>query len=153
MTKGEASMITHPFTATAREDVTLKEIEALLNERVIYRSPLVCRPLVGRGLLIEVLATAGGILGFRYVEEIPGAETALLRWEGSVQGHTLQGIDMVRTGPDGRVTELSAFLRPLPIVQLFRDEMRRRLGSRAPADIWDAGDDATPLTALFPEPA
>lgn len=141
-------MITHPFAATARGDVTLDEIADLLHEDVVYRSPLVARPVVGRDLLMEVLATAGEILKFEYVDEIAAGEATMLRWRAELDGGFLDGIDVVRLGEDGRVVQLEALLRPFPVVARFRDEMRRRLAARTPADLWDDTSE-TPLTAFI----
>jgi hypothetical protein len=123
----------HPF----RRAVEARDADALvglLAEDVVFRSPVVYRPYVGRDAVAPVLRAALEVFeDFRYVQEIgtpDGAEHALV-FRATVAGCELEGTDLLRTGPDGTVVELAVLIRPLTAVVALAEAMRARLTARA----------------------
>ena len=121
----------HPF----RRAVEARDAEALvglLAEDVVFRSPVVYRPYVGRDAVAPVLRAAVEVFeDFRYVQEIgtpDGTEHALV-FRARVAGCELEGTDLLRTGADGTVVELADLVRPLTAVVALAEAMRARLAT------------------------
>ncbi|MFA6298073.1 MAG: nuclear transport factor 2 family protein [Nocardioides sp.] len=90
-------------------------LEALLHEDVVFRSPAVHKPQEGKALTTAYLAAAIVVLGptMRYVDEWWSDSSAVLEFEAEVDGKTVHGIDMLRWGPDGRLTSFTVMVRPI----------------------------------------
>lgn len=130
----------HPF----RRAVEARDAEALvglLAEDVVFRSPVVYRPYVGRDAVAPVLRAAVEVFeDFRYVQEIgtpDGTEHALV-FRARVAGCELEGTDLLRTGADGTVVELAVLVRPLTAVVALAEAMRARLATE-PSRAAEAG--------------
>jgi len=125
----------HPF----RRAVEARDADALvelLAEDVVFRSPVVFRPYVGRDAVAPVLRAALEVFeDFRYVQEIgtsDGAEHALV-FRASVAGRELEGTDLLRTDADGTVVELAVLVRPLSGVVALAEAMQARLAASSGA--------------------
>ena len=119
----------HPF----RRAVEARDVDAmtaLLAEDVVFRSPVVFRPYVGRDAVAAILRAATEVFeDFRYVQELGtsgGAEHALV-FHAAVAGCDVEGVDLVRTGDDGAIVELTVLVRPLTGVVALAEAMRARL--------------------------
>jgi hypothetical protein len=109
-----ASSPSHSFRAAAEAG----DIEALvvtLAPDVVLHSPVTFHPYAGR-------ETVGGILrfvsdafdGWRCLEELHGPNGLEgLVFATSVNGREIQGLDFLRTGANGLITELTVMIRPL----------------------------------------
>jgi hypothetical protein len=90
-------------------------LDALLADDVVFRSPAVHRPQEGKDLTAAYLSAAITVLGstLRYVEQWWSESSAVLEFEAEVDGRTVHGVDMLRWGPDGRLTSFTVMVRPL----------------------------------------
>jgi hypothetical protein len=90
-------------------------LDALLADDVVFRSPAVHKPQEGKALTTAYLAAAIVVLGptLRYVEEWWSESSAVLEFEAEVDGRTVHGVDMLRWGPDGRLTSFTVMVRPI----------------------------------------
>jgi hypothetical protein len=66
---------------------------------------------------------------FRYEREIgaPDAEDHALLFRARVGNREVQGVDVLRTAPDGTITELTVMVRPLSGALALAEAMRARL--------------------------
>ncbi|MDP3969073.1 MAG: nuclear transport factor 2 family protein [Nocardioides sp.] len=98
--------------AEARDPAGLDD---LLADDVVFRSPAVHKPQEGKALTTAYLAAAIVVLGptLRYVEEWWSESSAVLEFEAEVDGRTVHGVDMLRWGPDGRLTSFTVMVRPM----------------------------------------
>ena len=122
----------HPFRR-AVEARDADAMTALLSEDVVFRSPVVFRPYVGRDAVAPILHAALDVFeDFRYVHEIgmPDGTQHALVFRATVAGCDLEGIDLLRTGDDGTVVELTVLVRPLTAVVALAEAMRSRLAAR-----------------------
>lgn len=115
------------------------DIRAILAENIVFNSPVLTRPLVGAEIVSAVLAAsalARGI-GGQYVSEYRiDAVTTVLRWQGSVQGHLLESIEILVDDAAGLLVERTIAYRPLPAVEMFRDLLYPLIKDLVPADLW-----------------
>lgn len=117
----------HPFRVAAEaKDVEL--MTAVLREDVVLHSPILFRGFEGREMVGQVLTHVAATLeDFTYTDEIAAEDTVCLRFKARVGDRELEGIDFLELDDDGKVTELTVFMRPLSAINTFNEQMKARL--------------------------
>ncbi|HEV7400889.1 MAG TPA: nuclear transport factor 2 family protein [Solirubrobacterales bacterium] len=118
----------HPFRRAAEaKDVEL--MTATLREDVVLHSPILFRGFEGREIVGQVLTHVAATLeALTYVDELVGERTVALRFKAMVGDRELEGIDFLELDDDGKVAELTVFMRPLSALTRFNEQMAERLG-------------------------
>ncbi len=114
---------------TARD---LDQMEAALADEVVLRSPIFSVPFEGKAEVLRLFAALYETLGeMEYVLD-EGGDPAVFAWRTDIDGEPLEGVDLVRYDGDGKIREVTVFMRPLRGIAAFADAMAPRLGeSRA----------------------
>jgi hypothetical protein len=105
-------------------------LDSLLSEKVIFYSPVVHTPQVGKAITQQYLAAAFRVFGnesFRYVREIAGGRDAVLEFQVEIEGISVNGVDMLKWDEAGQIVELKVMLRPLKAVNLIQQKMAAML--------------------------
>ena len=89
-------------------------LDELLADDCVFRSPAVYTPQEGKALTTAYLSAALVVLGptLSYKHEWSDAGSAILEFTAELDGLQVHGIDMLRWGSDGRVTEFTVMVRP-----------------------------------------
>jgi hypothetical protein len=88
----------------------------------------VFRTYEGRDAVIALLSVVAEVFeDFRYVDELQGSGSSALVFQSRVGDRELEGIDYLRHGPDGLVTELTVMVRPYSAATALRDAMGAKL--------------------------
>jgi hypothetical protein len=124
----------HAFRRAA-ETKDLELLRETLAEDVVLHSPILFKGFEGRDMALVVLANVIEVFeDFRYLDEVHGDGTVVLRFAAKVDDKfEIEGIDYLTLDDDGRVTDLTVFLRPQKAVQAFNERMVARLGAAPPA--------------------
>lgn len=88
----------------------------LLAEDVVFRSPAVHTPQVGRTITSKYLLAAAEVLGndsFRYIGEWQAARSAVLEFACVVDGLQVEGVDIIAWNEDGLIVDFKVMVRPL----------------------------------------
>jgi hypothetical protein len=121
------------MASSFREAVEAKDLgamEAVLAPDVTFRSPVVFQTYEGRDAVMQLLTLVVQVFeDFRYVDELQGDDSACLVFKARVGDRELDGIDYIRHGPDGLVTELTVMVRPYSGVTALRDAMGAKLAA------------------------
>jgi hypothetical protein len=121
-------MAAHPFRL-AVEAKDLEAATATLREDVVLHSPILFRGFEGRDMVVQVLTHVAATLeDFRYTDELAEDGTVVLRFKARVGDRELEGIDFLELAEDGRVAELTVFMRPMSALTAFNEQMAARLG-------------------------
>jgi hypothetical protein len=110
-------------------------LDALLADNAVFHSPVVHSPQVGKALAKMYLMGAFHVLAndsFHYVREIVGARDAALEFVTTVDGITINGIDLIRWNDDGRIVDFKVMLRPLKAINLVHQKMGALLEAMKP---------------------
>ncbi len=110
-------------------------LDALLADDVVFYSPVVHTPQVGKAVTAMCLAAALHVFGnesFRYVREVVGESDAVLEFETEIDGVTVNGVDMIKWNVDGRITEFKVMVRPLKAINLIHEKMAAMLKEYRP---------------------
>ena len=118
----------HPFRVAAEsKDVEL--MTATLREDVVLHSPILFRGFEGREIVGQVLTHVAATLeDLTYVDELTGEGSVCLRFKAKVGDRELEGIDYLQLDGDGKVVDLTVFMRPLSAITAFNEQMKLRLG-------------------------
>ncbi len=124
----------HPFRRAA-EAKDLDLLRETLTEDVVLHSPILFKGFEGREMAMVVLSNVIEVFeDFRYLDEVHDDGTVVLRFAATVDGKfEIEGIDYLTLDPDGRVSEVTVFLRPLKAVNAFNERMVARLAAAPPA--------------------
>jgi hypothetical protein len=98
----------------------------LLADNVVFHSPVVHTPQVGKAITTQYLAAAFHVFfnqTFRYVREIAGPTDAVLEFQVDIDGITVNGVDMLKWDAEGRIIEFKVLIRPLKAVNLIHQKM------------------------------
>ena len=89
-------------------------LDALLADGCVFRSPAVHTPQEGKPLTTSYLSAALVVLGptLSYQHEWWDDGSAVLEFTAELDGLQVHGIDMLRWGSDGRVTDFTVMVRP-----------------------------------------
>ena len=118
----------HPFRRAA-EAKDLELLAETLREDVELHSPILFRGFEGREMVSAVLTHVAATLeDLAYVDELHESNTVVLRFKARVGDRELEGIDFLELDGDGKVTELTVFMRPLSAINAFNERMAERLG-------------------------
>jgi SnoaL-like protein len=121
----------HPFRRAA-EAKDLELLTETLREDVVLHSPILFRGFEGRDTVAAVLTHVAATLeDLTYTDELSDGGSVCLRFKATVAGtdRELEGIDFLELDEDGRVAELTVFMRPLSALTAFNEQMSVRLGA------------------------
>jgi hypothetical protein len=110
-------------------------LDDLLADDVVFHSPVVHTPQVGKAITKKYLTAALQVFinaTFRYVREVKGARDAVLEFQVDLDGITVNGVDMIKWNDSGRITEFKVMLRPLKAVNLIHQKMGAMLSAGKP---------------------
>jgi ketosteroid isomerase-like protein len=98
----------------------------ILAENVVFHSPVVHTPQTGKPITTLYLTAALHVLNnntFKYLREVISGNHAVLEFQTVIDGITINGVDMITWGEDGRITDFKVMIRPLKAVNLVHKMM------------------------------
>jgi len=87
-------------------------------------------PQTGKPITKLYLTAALHVLNndtFEYLREVISGNHAVLEFQTVIDGITINGVDMIAWGDDGRITDFKVMLRPLKAVNLVHKMMGNML--------------------------
>lgn len=104
----------------------LDAVEALLADDVVFTSPVVFKPYLGKAITAAILRGAARVFeDFRYVRELGGADGRdhALVFAARVGDRELTGCDFLHVNDEGLIDELTVMVRPLSGAQALAEAM------------------------------
>jgi hypothetical protein len=118
-------------------------LDELLDDDVVFYSPIVYTPQRGKQITKLYLQAAGAALPgeqtqvpdedavrastFRYTKQVLAGDTAVLEFETTVNGKYVNGVDIIRCNDNGRIIEFRVMIRPLQAVNIVHEQMKATL--------------------------
>ena len=105
-------------------------LDALLADEVVFHSPVVHTPQVGKKITKLYLAAAFQVFfneSFRYVREIVGPRDAALEFQVEIDGIAVNGIDLIKWNDAGQIVDFKVMIRPLKAINLIHQRMAAML--------------------------
>jgi hypothetical protein len=124
----------HPFRRAA-EAKDLELLTETLREDVELHSPVLFRGFEGREVVIGILGhVAATFEDLEYIDETVGEGTVALRFKARVGDRELEGVDYLTLDEEGRIADLTVFMRPMSALTAFNERMADRLGVELPSN-------------------
>ena len=131
----------HPFRKLREAGPpTPEQAAAILAENVVMHSPVLIKPIVGRELVAITISNSSHSRdnpGKYIFEAKVDDRTTLLRWQGTVEGHNIESLELLTDDDQGLLLERTVAYRPFPAVKIFRDRLIALNAGRLLADMWD----------------
>ena len=105
-------------------------LDNLLADDVVFYSPVVHTPQAGKPITTLYLTAALYVFNnasFKYLREVISGNNAVLEFSTVIEGITVNGVDMITWGVDGRITEFKVMVRPLKAINLIHKMMGEML--------------------------
>ena len=105
-------------------------LDNILADNVVFHSPIVHTPQEGKPITKLYLTAALYVFNndsFKYLREVISNNNAVLEFSTVIEGITVNGVDMITWGADGRITEFKVMVRPLKAINLIHKMMGEML--------------------------
>ena len=112
----------------------MEELDPLLADAIVFRSPVAHTPYPGREAIKLVLKNVNQVFeNFTYHRTLvtDDGTSVVLEFSAEVNGRQLKGIDMLRFDEQGRILEFEVMVRPLSGLQELGKEMAKRMAPYA----------------------
>lgn len=103
--------------AAFRKAVEARDVDGMMNAlspNVVLNSPVSFKPIEGydavRTLFTILMET---FQDFRYTDELQGDGTHILVFRTRVGDRDIEGLDLLREGPDGSIDDFTVMVRPM----------------------------------------
>lgn len=107
----------------------------ILAEDVVFHSPVVHTPQVGKPITTLYLSAASDVLGgdnFHYLREVVDGNHAILEFQTEIDGIKVNGVDMISFDDAGKINDFKVMVRPLKAINLVHQKMGEMLQQLAP---------------------
>jgi hypothetical protein len=107
-------------------------LDQLLADDVVFESPIVHTPQVGRAITKAYLVAAVQALNgpeARFVNRWLGDHSAVLELESQIDGLTINAVDIISWNSEGRINRFKVMVRPLKAINALHQAMGRQLAT------------------------
>ena len=120
--------IDHWLAMAASKDY--EGLDRLLAEEVVFISPVVHSPQIGKAISAKYLSSAMRLLGnssFRYVEMWFSKRSAVLEFETELAGLVVNGVDIIHWNEEDKIISFKVMVRPLKAINALHAAMAQAL--------------------------
>jgi hypothetical protein len=110
-----------------------KGLSSVLADEVVFYSPIVNTPQVGKAITLYYLSAAFHVFlneSFQYVRELTGPRDAVLEFQVEIDGINVNGVDMIKWDDERKIVEFKVLVRPLKAVNLIHQKMAAMLQAK-----------------------
>lgn len=109
-----------------------KILDELLANDVIFYSPIVWTPQEGKMITKIYLMAALEVFGgensnFTYVKQVIDKNNFFLEFTTTIDGVTVNGIDMIEANEEGKIVSFKVMVRPLKAINKVHEKMGEML--------------------------
>ena len=118
----------HAFITTR----DIAALDGLLDDDVVFESPVVFTPQHGKAIALKYLAGAVRVLGnasFSYKNTWLAPSSAVLEFVSEVDGVSINGVDLITWNDAGKISHFKVMVRPLQAVNALHRKMGELLAS------------------------
>ena len=113
-----------------------KGLAEILSDQVVFHSPIVHTPQIGKPITIKYLTAALRVFAndsFRYMRKVTSEHNAVLEFQVEIDGITVNGVDMITWDKEGKIIDFKVMLRPVQAVNLIHKRMGMMLETKQSA--------------------
>ena len=104
----------------------ISKLNAILDDEVIFYSPIVHTPQIGKKKTQLYLTAALQVIAndsFKYVKKVIDGNETILEFETEIDGIIVNGVDIITWNDDGKIIEFKVMIRPLKAINLIHQKM------------------------------
>ena len=105
-------------------------LEEILDESVVFSSPIVFKPIEGKEMTKLYLMGAGITFNmdkFSYVREVIDGLDVILEFETFIDDISVNGVDMILWNAEGKIIDFKVMIRPLRAIGALQKKMSESL--------------------------
>ncbi|MBD1224851.1 nuclear transport factor 2 family protein [Acinetobacter seifertii] len=113
----------------------LSNLNDLLADEVVFRSPVAHKPYEGRQVVFFILTNVIQVFeNFTYHREFytEDGENVVLEFSANVGDKSLKGIDMIRFNEHGKIIDFEVMIRPMSGLAALAEQMGIRIAQFKP---------------------
>jgi hypothetical protein len=112
----------------AVEALNLDDMMAPFAEDAVLHSPITHKPFEGKAAIRQILGILLEVFqDFRYTDELDADGVKALVFRARAGERDLEGIDLIRFDAEGRIVDLTVFIRPRSAIEALLAEVAPRL--------------------------
>ena len=115
-----------------------RDVREILHDDCVFWSPVLFHPQVGAELTAMYLSAAGMVFpgdaqmesqsgAFKYTKKVLDGNHAVLEFETTMDGVSVNGVDIISCNDEGKIIEFKVMLRPQKAVEKAREQMMNAL--------------------------
>ena len=107
-------------------------LDEILDESVVFHSPVVFKPLPGKDMTKMYLIAAGfsfNLEKFKYVREVHDELDSVLEFETYIDDIFVNGVDVIKWNLEGKIIDFKVMVRPHRAVTMVQQKMMQALES------------------------
>ena len=119
---------------------TPEQVAEILSEHVVMHSPMLVKAIEGRANVAVTISNSSKSRdnpGKYIYEGRLDEKTTLLRWQGTIEGHDIESLELLTDDEEGLLLERTIAYRPFPAVKILRDKLYALNAGKLPDDMWD----------------
>lgn len=105
-------------------------LDNILDDNVVFNSPIVFKPIEGKFLTKLYLMAAGNSFNlekFKYSREAHEGLMSVLEFETYIDEISVNGVDIIQWNSDGKIIDFKVMVRPLQAVNKVHQKMQEAL--------------------------
>jgi len=113
----------------------LSNLNDLLADEVVFRSPVAHKPYGGRQVVFFILSNVIQVFqNFTYHREFytEDGDNVVLEFSANVSGKSLKGIDMIQFNEQGKIIDFEVMVRPMSGLVALAEQMGARIAKFQP---------------------
>ncbi len=110
----------------------MEELDPILSDKIVFRSPVAFTPYPGRAAIKLVLKTVNTVFqDFEYHRTFftDDGLGVVLEFSAHIGGKQLKGIDMLKFDADGKIEEFEVMVRPMSGLNALAQQMGEKLAA------------------------
>lgn len=103
-----------------------EQLNDLLADTVVFHSPVLHTPQVGKALTKMYLTAAFYVLlpnNFNYLKQVLDGNHAVLEFQTEIEGIVVNGVDIITCNDEGKIIDFKVMIRPLKALTLVQNKM------------------------------
>ena len=108
----------------------MKALAEALAEDVVFHSPVLWKPKVGKAEAMLYISSAARVLeDFTYLRQFHNDQGVVLEFRAHIGPLVVKGVDMIQLNAEGQISDFEVMLRPAKGLQAVATAMAQQLAS------------------------
>lgn len=110
----------------------MEELDPILSDKIVFRSPVAHTPYPGRTpikLLLKAVNTVFANFQYHRTLHTDDGASVILEFSADIDGKNVKGIDLLRFDAEGKIEEFEVMIRPLSGLNALAKNMGEKISA------------------------